>query len=549
MGLSRQSGAPVRIRLKASFITSAVATVTLIVSCIIVEITSSGSNAERRRLSLYPRDAILTEPYNEDPNRWLVILHCIGIGYMLLGLNTVCDVYFTGALEVMVTEWNIKPDVAGATFMAAGGSAPEFFTSLIGTTWVISDVGFSTIVGSAVFNVLFVIGLCGWAAREEIPLTWWPLARDCTYYIFGLSLLAAFASDEKIGLIEAVILFLAYIVYCIIMYFNERLESIFHSKVRHLAKRVAPDDQPAPAKAKERTQIEPGENPAELTNCVVVAGPSTYGKQDQEKTPIERTSSVESSTMTGSSTNAGITPSAQTQTEVVAVSLNRGQSGVAEEEKLEPAEAEEDSDDGNIIDFPDDDSLVNKILWFFSLPVNVPVYFLLPKPHKGGNVFVATFLLSLVWIAGFAFLLVWWTHTLGQVLGVKDVIMNFTLLAMGTSIPDAASSVAVARNGEGDMAVSSSIGSNVFDILVGLPVPWIIKVLIEGVDYKVRIFSDFLTFYVLLLLAMVFCVIMSIHFLGWKLNKALGAAMALLYLVFLAVAITTEIERPEALMI
>ena len=63
-------------------------------------------------------------------------------------------------------------DVAGATLMAAGGSAPEFFTSLIGKfknssfdlflgVFVSqSDVGIGTIVGSAVFNVLFVIGMC-----------------------------------------------------------------------------------------------------------------------------------------------------------------------------------------------------------------------------------------------------------------------------------------------------------------------------------------------------------------------------------------------------
>ena len=63
-------------------------------------------------------------------------------------------------------------DVAGATLMAAGGSAPELFTSLIGKlknsifdlflgVFVSqSDVGIGTIVGSAVFNVLFVIGMC-----------------------------------------------------------------------------------------------------------------------------------------------------------------------------------------------------------------------------------------------------------------------------------------------------------------------------------------------------------------------------------------------------
>ena len=69
-----------------------------------------------------------------------------------------CDDYFVAALEEMCDKWSITEDVAGATFMAAGGSAPELFTSLLGVFVAESDVGFGTIVGSAVFNVLFVIG-------------------------------------------------------------------------------------------------------------------------------------------------------------------------------------------------------------------------------------------------------------------------------------------------------------------------------------------------------------------------------------------------------
>lgn len=69
-----------------------------------------------------------------------------------------CDDYFVPALEEMSERWNISEDVAGATFMAAGGSAPELFTSILGVFVAQSNVGFGTIVGSAVFNVLFVIG-------------------------------------------------------------------------------------------------------------------------------------------------------------------------------------------------------------------------------------------------------------------------------------------------------------------------------------------------------------------------------------------------------
>ena len=58
--------------------------------------------------------------------------------------------------------------MAGATFMAAGGSAPELFTSIIGVFIAQSDVGIGTIVGSAVFNILFVIAACAFAAKEAL---------------------------------------------------------------------------------------------------------------------------------------------------------------------------------------------------------------------------------------------------------------------------------------------------------------------------------------------------------------------------------------------
>lgn len=50
---------------------------------------------------------------------------------------------------------------------------------------------------------------------------------------------------------------------------------------------------------------------------------------------------------------------------------------------------------------------------------------------------------------------------------VPPEVMGLTLLAAGTSVPDLITSVIVARKGFGDMAVSSSVGSNIFDVTVG----------------------------------------------------------------------------------
>merc|ERR1711902_450814 len=95
-----------------------------------------------------------------------------------------------GTLDVIIEKFDISPDVAGATLMAAGGSAPELFTSVIGVFIAFSDVGIGTIVGSAVFNILFVIGMCA-------------LFRDCTFYSISLITLILFFVDNYIKWWEA----------------------------------------------------------------------------------------------------------------------------------------------------------------------------------------------------------------------------------------------------------------------------------------------------------------------------------------------------------
>lgn len=53
--------------------------------------------------------------------------------------------------------------------------------------------------------------------------------------------------------------------------------------------------------------------------------------------------------------------------------------------------------------------------------------------------------------------------------------MGLTFLAAGTSVPEAVSSVIVTNQGHGAMGISNSIGSNTFDILLCLGLPWFIK--------------------------------------------------------------------------
>ncbi|KAL1786682.1 sodium/potassium/calcium exchanger 3-like [Sigmodon hispidus] len=87
--------------------------------------------------------------------------------YMFYALAIVCDDFFVPSLEKICERLHLSEDVAGATFMAAGSSAPELFTSVIGVFITKGDVGVGTIVGSAVFNILCIIGVCGLFAGQR----------------------------------------------------------------------------------------------------------------------------------------------------------------------------------------------------------------------------------------------------------------------------------------------------------------------------------------------------------------------------------------------
>ncbi|MBQ9727844.1 MAG: sodium:calcium antiporter, partial [Kiritimatiellae bacterium] len=66
--------------------------------------------------------------------------------------------------------------------------------------------------------------------------------------------------------------------------------------------------------------------------------------------------------------------------------------------------------------------------------------------------------------------LVWGASGVARALGVSDLLVGLTVVAVGTSLPELASSVAATMRGEDDIAVGNVIGSNLFNTLavVGL---------------------------------------------------------------------------------
>ena len=109
--------------------------------------------------------------------------------------------------------------------------------------------------------------------------------------------------------------------------------------------------------------------------------------------------------------------------------------------------------------------------------------------------------------------------------------MGLTFLAAGTSIPELFSCILVAKKGKADMAISGSIGSNIFDVLVGLSLPWFFYSIIMG-DGTVKVEADRLFLSLILLVIILIALTIAIHCNKWVLTHSLGFIMFLLWIFF-----------------
>jgi Ca2+/Na+ antiporter len=476
-------------------------------------------------------------------NRFEFILYLTMVLYLFVCLAIVCDDYFVPALEGMadVNHLNLSLDVAGATLMAAGGSAPELFTNLFGT-FQQSEVGIGTIVGSAVFNVLFVIGAVCFVSSSStettpplnvnlriedgsldssnkfhtsaginvamslprptyLQCTPWPIVRDCGCYSVGLLFLSGFIADGSIELKDAISLFLLYIGYVIIMAYNERIHVWYDNR----------GDLCPPKKGDQHTKLGNGDSTGnedlDVSTLASAGGQCVPPPVEQSRSSLKDLTSRYKvcSYKYGSLSDTDNT----SLEEDMVVALQLSQTGSEDELmqgnfalatgdcagdiNVEVGGGEDDEEESlfGFVSPPEASSrsLSTCVQWILLFPVKAALVLTIPTdegttrlkyfsclrtgrmPH---HICYLQFAWSIMWIGVFAYYIVFCTEVLGHTLGIPSVVMGLTFVAAGSSVPDLLSSIIVARQGEGDMAISSSIGSNIFDILVGLPLPWII---------------------------------------------------------------------------
>ncbi|XP_037546049.1 sodium/potassium/calcium exchanger 3-like [Nematolebias whitei] len=542
--------------------------------------TKEGSkNCTAPALHEFPSDFFT----NEERTEGAVALHVLCTVYMFCALALVCDDYFVPSLEKICERLHLSEDVAGATFMAAGSSAPELFTSVIGVFVTKGDVGVGTIVGSAVFNILCIIGVCGFFAGQAVKLSHWALLRDSTFYTLSITALIVFIYDEKVCWWESLVLILMYAVYILMMKFNGRAHRFVDRRKKssvklgngltgstdldeiscdatavlltkanfHCAPSVLMVDELLSAYPHQLTFSEAGMRVMMTSHF----SPRTRLTMASRMLIVERQrliNTTETRVITNGNSDSAIRVQGRRGLEnglggaEQVLKGRRGLQRLESENETVNEDNEEggqgDERDGPLLPFKVPGGVCNKLKWLIMWPLALLLFLTVPNcaERRWERWFMVTFFTATMWIAGLSYIMVWMVTVIGFTLGIPDVIMGITFLAAGTSVPDCMASVIVARQGLGDMAISNSIGSNVFDILVGLGLPWALQTLCIDYGSTIHLNSRGLIISVGLLLASVFFTVLGVHLNKWTLDRRLGLACLFMYAVFLCFSILIE---------
>lgn len=487
---------------------------------------------------------------------WILFI----VVYGFIGIAIVCDTYFEPSLETISTKLKLSPDVAGATFMAMGSSAPELFTSLSDNFITQNNVGVGTIVGSALFNILIIVALSAFVARPPkgekvlkagIKVDWRPVLRDVIFYSVSVGCLIGFIIDESVYWWEALIMIFVYILYIIYMTQNPKIIKACDDAAARKQKQVAPVAM-VPVTAVSVNEATKSGKPQEKQPH----GPDSKAKADVVESKDQP---VEDKLEKGEDVAAEKEKDNEKDKDTKREEDKTEDKTEKEEDKTEKSDGDDDDDDDDDEDdwrvWPTKEDWAEKNcgqkFWFiFVAPLHALFYITIPNCGNPDpclqSMYPLTFINCVLWMAVLCALETTLVTWLGCWWGISAPVMGIVILAIGTSVPDAIASMIVARGGHGDMAIANAVGSNVFDVLFGLGLPWFIAdlvfqnanscgelvgvyVSVDGIVGAASILYATVVFYIVVLAAS-----------KWNLNKPVSLVFTLSYVVIIVILMLNE---------
>ncbi|KAG7383716.1 hypothetical protein PHYPSEUDO_003395 [Phytophthora pseudosyringae] len=468
-----------------------------------------------------------------------IVLYIMALGYIFVSLAIICDDYFVSALEKISDALALSPDVAGATFMAAGSSAPELFVSLADNVFKkpAESLGVGTIVGSAIFNILIIISLSGLLAGQVLELDWRPLLRDSLWYTWAIAVLAFAVWDGSIDVLDSVIMVCSYASYIGYMVFNDQV-------VNCCCKRPEADE--VHGKEEEKLTTTTASDATSTAEVIVTTGNVQKSMEEEGRSHSQRGFLGEQDQMNPvlrskyrMFQSQQLLQRVNSSGELVDLEAPKSAGNVIVKTELSSYESSVQDSEGPLPKYFDDvlvppEGIMAKMWFVFTWPIVALARITIPDcryPAFSGTAgYSATFVISIIWIGVLSHYTVTFGTKFGCITGIPSALMGLTIIAAGTSIPDALSSILVARDGHGDMAVSNALGSNVFDILFGLGLPFLLSNLVYSETVSVS--GDDLDVSIAILFAVLLFVVVVLVSSRWKLYPLACAFLLMLYAAY-----------------
>lgn len=496
-----------------------------------------------------------------------VCVYMAALCYIFIALAIICDDYFVASLDKITEALALSPDVAGATFMAAGSSSPELFVSLADNVFrpPQESLGAGTIVGSAIFNILIIISMSALLAREVLVLDWRPLLRDSLWYSWAIVVLTYSVWDGTIDVLESSVMVASYALYIAYMTQNARIVAF--------CCKMPSSDQAAAAEEKKHVASDDTKllkAQAESTGAIKYVGESStvatsesdldrshsqrgfLGDHDRAASKLQSKYRVFQYHGHSPSTHEDFSMDVETgsghrhhkdelvdkDTPVSTTPVLSVEKGALATSAVDSPAAEEELGGyfDELWDVPG--SCLGKLWFVITRPIVLVCRFTIPDcryPVFSGKFGIAgAFFVSIAWIGVLSHFTVEFATRVGCIAGIPSALMGLTVIAVGMSIPDALSSILVARDGHGDMAVSNALGSNVFDILLGVGLPFLLSNLIYGKEVPVS--RDDLDMSIFILFGVLLFVVALLILSKWHLYRGPAALMVVAYGAYVAVS-------------
>ncbi|MBP5534642.1 MAG: calcium/sodium antiporter [Alphaproteobacteria bacterium] len=124
-----------------------------------------------------------------------VVITFVGIGMTLIGAKLLVNSSIT-----LARQWGISETIIGLTLVAVGTSLPELATSIVASVRKQNDVAFGNIVGSNIYNALFILGVVSLLTPINFPNdVWESLIIMCMVTLWLISLGIFHQISRKMG--------------------------------------------------------------------------------------------------------------------------------------------------------------------------------------------------------------------------------------------------------------------------------------------------------------------------------------------------------------